>query len=213
MERKIVFLDIDGVLQPLSSQKRFKYCHGQIEQSPMLEKYKELQDKFGIDYSVYLQWNVAAVLYDWDKTAVTLLKLILNLTNAEIVISSDWRFDGFKAMKDLFTLQGLDKYLIDLTRTEDRCFEGKGGMLAIEEEFCDKMKAQHKEKHGKDAYLHYRTIEIYDWLNRNPDVKKWVAIDDLDLKGIDKNHFVKTCSRLSRLDEISAEKAIRILLP
>ena len=86
MERKIVFLDIDGVLQPIGSQERFDHCHGEIEKSPMLAIYKSLEEKFGIDYSVYQQWAVAAVLFDWDKVAVSLLKLILNLTGSKIAV-------------------------------------------------------------------------------------------------------------------------------
>ena len=207
MERKIVFLDIDGVLQPLDSQNRFEYCHGEIEKSPMLAIYKSLEKKFGIDYSVYKKWDVAAVLFDWDKVAVSLLKLILNLTGSKIVVSSDWRLGGIKLMKDFFTLHDLDKYFIDVTRAGESFFAEKVGLPKIDSKFSAELKARHKREHGEKAYLHWRTIEIFDWLNRNPDVKKWVAIDDMDLEGIGPN-FVRT---RDSLNEIDAEKCIRIL--
>ena len=208
MERKIIFLDIDGVLQPLNSQKRSDYCKSPFEKSPMLQKYKILKEDFDLDFCEREQWNVAAVLYDWDKAALALLKLILNLSGAKIVISSDWRLDGFKKMKDFFTIHGLEKYLIDVTRTKDECFAKKGILKQVPKKFSDKLKAQHEKKHGKGAYLHYRTIEIFDWLHRNPDVKRWVAIDDMDLDGMVETNFVRT---RSSLNEIDAEKCIRIL--
>ena len=207
MERKIVFLDIDGVLQPIDSQKRFDHCHGDIKKSPMLAIYKSLEEKFGIDYSVYKQWDVAAVLFDWDKVAVSLLKLILNLTDSKIVVSSDWRLGGFKLMKDFFTLHGLENYFIDITSSEESFFAEKMGLPQIDSEFSAEIEAKHKREYGEQAYLHWRTIEIFDWLHRNPDVKKWVAIDDMDLDGIGPN-FVRTDESLN---EIDAEKCIRIL--
>ena len=199
MERKIVFLDIDGVLQPGHSQNRFDHIHHDEEKSDMPDLYRSLENKFQIDYSKYNQYDVAAVFFDWDKESVNLLKLTLSLTGAKIVLSSDWRRGGFERMKDFFTIYGLEKYYLDDTKFRKD----------IAQDFIDQAKAKHKEEKGEKAYLDERSIEILEWLSRNPDVKKWVAIDDMSLSGLDR-HFVLT-GYGHRFGWEDAEKSIRIL--
>jgi len=97
---RVIFLDIDGVIQGYSSQKRFDF----IKEIPALQK--ELTEKHGVDYLSYDKYDVGAVYYDWDPHAVCLIKKILDETMAMIVISSDWRLTegGLQRMKDLFRL-------------------------------------------------------------------------------------------------------------
>ena len=76
----IIFLDIDGVLQPYSSQKRFE-----INRKELKEK---LSKELGIDYSIYNEYDVAAAACDWDKDAVDRIKNIIEKTEAKIVVSS-----------------------------------------------------------------------------------------------------------------------------
>ena len=198
MKRKIVFLDIDGVLQPCGSQKRFEYCHWEIEKGKMPDLYKSLERHFGIDYSKYNQYDVAAVFFDWNKTSVALLKFLLKITNAQIVLSSDWRRDGFDRMKDFFTIHGLEKFYIDNTKEYDK----------IDKKFIEKVETQNKKVNGEKAYMSYRSVEILEWLYRNQDVKNWVAIDDMRLNGIEPN-FVDTWPSI---EESHAEKSFRILM-
>jgi hypothetical protein len=197
MERKIIFLDIDGVLQPISSQKRFKHIHHEEEKSDMPILYEGLENHLNIDYRKYNQYDVAAVFFDWDKESISLLKLTMSLTGALIVLSSDWRRDGYDQIKDFLTIHRLEKYYIDNTKIND----------FIDRAFIEETRAKHEEERGKDSYLDYRSIEILEWLSRNPDVKKWVAIDDMQLSGLD-DHFVGTHQRYTWED---AEKAIKIL--
>ena len=197
MNRKIVFLDIDGVLQPGYSQKRFDTISGENGESGMPKLYRYLEYYFKIDYRKYNQYDVAAVYCDWDKIAVDLLKLTLSLTGAKIVLSSDWRREGFDRMKDFFTMHGLEKFYIDNTKDYND----------LDISFVEEVKTRYKEKNGPDSYLDYRSIEILEWLSRNPDVKKWVAIDDMRLSGLGDN-FINTRSSYTWED---AEKAIRLL--
>jgi len=203
MSRKIVFLDIDGVLQPLNSEERFKnIVHGDRRSACRPELYEYLERNFNIDYRQYHPYDVAAVYYDWDKTSVALLKVVLEYANAKIVLSSDWRIGGFDRMKDFFAIYGLDKYYIDVTRFHND----------LNENFIEKVKTEIKAKKDDNLGDTYRSAEILDWLNRNPDVKKWVALDDKKLAGLGKN-FVWTESKISdpRINEEHAVMCLKIL--
>ena len=99
----IVFLDIDGVVQPHNSFKRFKYMN--------YDTIKYLSDKYQTDYFKYDYYDVCAVYVDWNSDAVDRLKYILVSTNSRIIISSNWRDTNYKnKMYDLLKIQGLDKY-------------------------------------------------------------------------------------------------------
>ena len=194
---KIVFLDIDGVLQPHGSQERFnQIIHGEVSTCKP-ELYNRLQYLHQIDYRQYHPYDVAAVYYDWDKSAIALLKVVLEYTQAKIVLSSDWRMGGFQRMKDFFAIYGLDKYLIDFTKFYND----------IDKDFIKKIEREDKEKNGEKSYVAYRVIEILEWLSRNPKVKKWAAIDDMLLKGIEE-HFVYT---QSRIEDEHAIQCLRLL--
>ena len=102
----IVFLDIDGVLQPYDAEFRFLNLDRSI-----IDK---LSLKYGVDYSKYSFYDVAAVYYDWDEQAVSRLRYILNETNSKIITSSDWRNakDLYK-IRDLLKIYELDNYWLD----------------------------------------------------------------------------------------------------
>lgn len=99
----VIFLDIDGVLQPFNSKNRFLHRDRDL--------IKILSNAYNVDYSIYDYYDVAAVYYDWDEQAVYRLKYILNETNSKIIVSCNWRSNKFpNKMKDLLTIQGLDNY-------------------------------------------------------------------------------------------------------
>lgn len=107
-ERKVIFLDIDGVLQP-GTQYRFDHD---------LDKTKEMLSKKYNNKNILLldKYDVGAVYYDWSHDAVEKLKKLLFLTSADIVISSDWRCHrSLDELRLLFSLHDLDGYIVDGT--------------------------------------------------------------------------------------------------
>lgn len=100
---KVVFLDIDGVLQPFNSRERFKYINTNIK--------RRLSCKYHIDYNKYDIYDICAVYYDWNKDAVNRLKTILDYTESKIIISSNWKDKNNKyKMRDLLKIHNLDYY-------------------------------------------------------------------------------------------------------
>ncbi len=170
--RKVIFLDIDGVLQPLGSQLRFRHdleaLREQLAQHYQNDAYLEMD-----------RYDLGAVYYDWDKDAVARLKRLCLETNAEIVISSDWRtYSPLSRLKDYFRLHDLDQFIT-----------GEIPQL-------------------KDTY---RCGEITTYLEDNPDIERFVILDDRHVRDFEEHypeHFVN-CWPLFGEDEY--QKALDIL--
>ena len=105
---KIIFLDIDGVLQPYNNNERFNH--------DLKETVKKVAEKYNDEiYFTMDPYDVAVVYYDWDEKAVRLLRDCLDKTGAKIVISSGWRdFNNEEKLKALFKIHKLDSYIIDV---------------------------------------------------------------------------------------------------
>lgn len=86
--RKIVFLDIDGVLNTEHYQGLLQY------------QGKSWQDEYGAFF---------------DPNAVKQLKRIIDATGADIVVESSWKYLGLDAMKDLWKVRSLPGKIIDIT--------------------------------------------------------------------------------------------------
>ena len=84
--RKIIFLDIDGVLNT-------ERWHCQTASN-------ELQDEYG---------------YKFDPVAVTNLSKIIEETGADIVISSSWKFMGLSKMRKMWKDRKLPGNVIGIT--------------------------------------------------------------------------------------------------
>ena len=114
---KIIFLDIDGVLQPSGYQYRFR-CDMDLLQKCLAQQYN---DDLYMEMSKY---DIAAAYCDWEEDAVERLRSLIKKTGAKIVISSDWRsFNNLAKMKLLFKIYDLDEHVIDLTTEELKdCF-------------------------------------------------------------------------------------------
>lgn len=103
--RTVIFLDIDGVLQPTWKQDRFKH--------DMDELRRTLAARYANDeYLTMDRYDLAAVTYDWEPSAVARLRSLCDDFGAEIVISSAWReFNPLPRLKDYFRLHDLDGYI------------------------------------------------------------------------------------------------------
>jgi hypothetical protein len=138
---KIIFLDIDGVL---ATNKEYS-----TNRTKFMEKYpwaKELR-----------------VPYGWNKGCVEILNEILDSTNAEIVISSDWRFHwDLDELDIIFKENGVKKSPLFGT-------------------------IKNKRKMSSDLEDD-RVYQISEWVKLNKP-EKWVAIDDMNLSSLGPNFF------------------------
>jgi hypothetical protein len=140
--KKVIFLDLDGVMVPFWNLPSNDYA------SP--------KDNM---------WNADP----FSKLAVKHLNHILKETDAEIVISSDWRnYYSLSQLQDIFEFNGVDKVPIDVT-TNSKLYTAmdlEGG----------------------------RITEIMRYVKKH-NLKYWVSIDDLDMFSLGP-HFVH-CNRPS----------------
>jgi len=106
-------------------------------------------------------------LQDFDKTAVKNINDIIKETDCEIVVSSDWKiWVPIEEMKDFYISQGIIKSPIGYT--PDKSSEIK----------------------SLDDLARLRVEEIKQWVKDN-NVSTWVAIDDLDLRKLERFVFIE----------------------
>lgn len=231
---KVIFLDIDGVLQPGSYQDRFKHIGEVSDLAKQLNK--ELNN--GFDYYKLVggdkeydnkqqvnKYDIGAVYWDWHPEAVKLLHEVIDKTGAKIVLSTDWRGRGLEEMRGLIDIKGFGKYLYGATYFDAKPYSSTDGKLFTWEEMSEQRKEFDKithdieyglreiyppEKGGFwDRYVEYRTAEIREYLDRHPEITSYVAVDDMYIGvGLD-GHFV--WSDKGRIHQEHADKMIEIL--
>ncbi len=151
---KIIFLDHDGVICLANNWgKRF-----------------DKQRKWGRSLGTSMRDMPVEVRFDdFDKKAITVLNKILSETDAEIVVSSDWKkWANLEELGQFYEMQGIVKKPIALTPSLGEC-EVPIGFPWSREFDLDQT----------------RTLEIQQWLRENPQVTHWVAIDDLDMRNFE----------------------------
>ena len=103
---KVVFLDIDGVLQP-DTQYRFQHDLDQLKQDHIL---------INPEFETIDKYDLGAVVHDWVPNSVQLLTQLLEDTGAKIVISSAWRTGKtVRYLQLLFSVYNLDVYVVGKT--------------------------------------------------------------------------------------------------
>ena len=146
---KVIFLDHDGVIC-LSSEfgGRFK-------------KQREAGRKLSQSIE---SLSVLARFDNFNKKAIGILNDILEETNAEIVVSSDWkRWASVEEMGEYYESQGIKKKPIAFTPNLKDCNWHHGEFewsRAWDLEQC-------------------RIIEIKQYLHDHPEITHWVSVDDL----------------------------------
>lgn len=148
---KIIFLDNDGVIC-LSNNwgSRFKK-ESDFRGKNTIENRKELP--------------VGCRFDNFDKKAIKVLNEIIEKTNANIVVSSDWRHHAtLEELGEYYTSQGIIRKPVGVTKIFNECeildgFEFIKG-YGLEQE---------------------RSIEIKQFLIDNPEITHWVAVDDLNM--------------------------------
>jgi hypothetical protein len=150
---KIVFLDHDGVIcldnNWGSRRKKQKKWEGM----------KLSMDRKGIPVEYRFD--------NFDQKAVSVLNEILDETDAEIVVSSDWKtWATVEEMGEYYEMQGIKKKPIDFTKNLGQC------------SFQDKKSFQWSYTYDLEQS---RYVEITQYLMDHPEITHWVAVDDLHM--------------------------------
>ena len=132
MRKKIIFIDVDGPLAWAT------WYDGKVTITGR-------QEDFTIPYA-------------WVKEDCEALQKICDETNAELVVSSDWKKHfTFNQLKSIFRHYGITARLIDIT---------------THQYLWNKM--------SRPSIQHERALEVAKWAKDNK-ITNWIAIDDLDL--------------------------------
>lgn len=138
MNSKCIFLDHDGVI-----------C---------------LPEQFGRRRKFTPSDGWKSVFDGFDPKAVKVLNKILEATDAEIVISSDWRFHGdLELLQQVYRDCGVIKVPIGMTTK---------GPVRSPDDFPWFIVTELEQT---------RSLEILRYLRDHPEITKWVAVDDLDM--------------------------------
>jgi hypothetical protein len=125
---------------------------------------------------------------DFDKKAIKVLNQIIDETNCEIVVSSDWRYKAtLDQLQELYTERGIKTSPISVTYMPNL---PPSSLLERQ-----------------------RAGEIDMWVTENlTDGDSWVVVDDLDMRYFLKDNFVWTPRYLEGIKQTGIkEKIIKIL--
>jgi len=153
---KVIFLDNDGVICLANNwggrAKKWK-------------KYKKLNPEATSDTIA----PVEVRFDDFDKKAVKVLNDVLELTGAELVVSSDWRLHAtLEEISEYYLSKGISKAPIAFTKRYIGCDKP--------DEFVWRRSTMYEQQ---------RCIEVRQYLTDHPEITHWACIDDLQLGGKD----------------------------
>ncbi|MDR0550221.1 MAG: hypothetical protein LBI10_12565 [Deltaproteobacteria bacterium] len=160
---KVVFLDTTIFSNSGSGLDKVRNC---FRDGKGPELIRELSDRHQVDYERFGQRVAPLFYYCWEPRICDALKKVLDLTGAKIVLSSDLRFAfNQRDLKDLFKIHGFSEYYVDnigqvIKNSETTKF------------FTNKYGAR---------VLHWRAWEILEYLERCPQIKRYVVLDDMNL--------------------------------
>jgi hypothetical protein len=160
---KIIFLDHDGVI-----------CLNHNWGS-RLKKSKDWREK---NPSGKMSDIPIEIRFDnFDEKSIKVLNSILEKTDAEIVVSSDWRLHAtVEEMGQYYEIKGIIKKPIDYTKLFHYTNWTKDGFLPSKSDDFPWSRSDGREQE--------RFFEITRWLKENEqemNVTHWVAVDDLHM--------------------------------
>ena len=166
---KIIFLDFDGVLNTEHHQRQLQY------------ERKAWQDKYGTGF---------------DPEAVKQLQTIVDMTNADIVIESSWKYLGLEAMQDMWKDRQLPGKVIGITPSAI----SDNILLSTDLDVLD------------SSMLHCKGAEIASWFHENnmQEVPYVIIDDEYVILESQLPHFILT-NPYDGLTEELAMRAIDIL--
>lgn len=166
---KIIFLDFDGVLNTEHHQRQLLY------------ERKAWQDKYGTCF---------------DPEAVKQLQTIVNMTHADIVIESSWKYLGLEAMQDMWKDRQLPGKVIGITPS------------AISDNILPSTDLDVLDS----SMLHCKGAEIASWLHENnmQEVSYVIIDDEYVILESQLPHFILTNPYDGLIEEL-AMRAIGIL--
>lgn len=173
---KAIFLDIDGVLRPLTAGGfRAMMVDG--------------------------EWALKSETADFISGAMLALRHIVAETGAIIVLSSEWRRD--QPMRD-----GVDNILKDYE------------MPTCASWTPTDLSRDMGTENPFQAFTERRAREISQWLSKNPSVRQWVVLDDINMADADPDRKPGTLRMTERIVQThrkigltmeNAKAAVRIL--
>jgi hypothetical protein len=152
---KVIFLDNDGVICLSSNWGSRTKKQKNLGSEPVFNHKNQLPVEYRFD--------------NFDVKAIKVLNEILKETDAEIVVSSDWRLHGtLEELGEYYTSQGIIKKPIGFTEVFNYTSWLDEGRIPADFNWW-RMDSREQERH----------FEIKDWLESHSEVTHWVAVDDL----------------------------------
>ena len=148
---KVIFLDNDGVICLSTNWGSRHKKQKKLGKTPTFDINNQLPVEYRFD--------------NFDIKSIKVLNEILEITGAEIVVSSDWRYHAnLEELGEYYTSQGINKKPIGVTDMFKDIFPQEWSSLRFR----------------ADVELE-RSMEILHWLENHPEVTHWVAVDDLNM--------------------------------
>jgi hypothetical protein len=178
---KVIFLDNDGVIC-LSNN-----WGGRAKK---WKKFKKLNPEVKNDKMAPVD-----IRFDnFDKKSIKVLNEILTETGAELVVSSDWKLHAtLEELGEYYLSQGIIKKPIAFTPNLDE-FDSITNDLFMWKRWLERK----------------RILEIQEYLEKNPNIETWVAIDDLNMSPeANGNYGLKNFVLTPRSDEGIKQSGIK----
>jgi hypothetical protein len=184
---KVIFLDHDGVIC-LASEFGSRFVKKKRDNISMVFNENGLDE-----FSMPVEYRFD----NFNRKAVKVLNSILEETQAEIVVSSDWKkWASLEEMGEYYISKGIIKKPIGMTARLEDIDEYTAALFNY-----------------KGWYERSRILEIEHWLKNNP-VDAWVAIDDMPLGEYENSdgsirHGLKNFVQTPRINEGIKQSGIK----